>query len=129
MENIYLKNALEYCKEEELYLGEGTQTAKILFIGKEAGWNEKMGAPSGKEKIEEQSRISTRHNIECWQEHNGGLDRLKEDALKCWPKSPTWNNYQRIVEGIIGKKIAKYDFLDYSFITELSQIPYPTAIT
>lgn len=127
MENTDFKNVLEYCKNEKLFLGEGTPTSRILIIGKECGWNNDMPNSDEKKNIELQSKFSTEHNLDCWLNGNGRLNKLKTDALKTWPNSPTWRNYQMLVQTIIGKEIAKYDFLDYSFITELSQICLPTS--
>ncbi|MDR1762128.1 MAG: hypothetical protein LBR55_06735 [Bacteroidales bacterium] len=133
MENTDLKNVLEYCENEKIYFGEGTATARILFIGKEAGWNESMPKPDKIENIKLQEKCSVEHNLNCWQNGNGCLEQLKKDALKPkkkggWPNSPTWRSYQFLIKEITGKKdISKnsYDFLDHSFITELSQIPLP----
>lgn len=127
MENMDLKNVLAYCEKEKLFFGEGTPTAQILLIGKECGWNERMGTPDSKEKIIEQALAAAEHNLNCWKNKNGNLATLKADALKEWPNSPTWRNYQTLVQKITGKEMAKYDFLDHSFITELSQIALPTS--
>jgi hypothetical protein len=127
MENTNLKSVLYYCEKEKLYFGEGTATARILFIGKECGWNDGMLNPDKKENIELQAQRSAEHNLNCWRNGNGCLDKLKADALQFWANSPTWGNYQKLVQQIIGKEIPKYDFLDYSFITELSQISLPNS--
>ena len=127
MENSDLKNVLKYCNEENLFFGEGTPSAKILIIGKECGWNSCMANSDTKENILLQSQKSTNHNLDCWMNSEGNLEQLKSDALKEWPNSPTWRNYQLIVQQIIEKEIPKYDFLDYSFITELSQICLPNS--
>lgn len=127
MENIDFKDIVEYCNKEKLFLGEGTPTSRILIIGKECGWNNNMPDSDKKENIELQAKLSTEHNLDCWLNGDGCLEQLKADALKAWPNSPTWRNYQILVETIIGKEIAKYNFLDYCFITELSQICLPTS--
>lgn len=127
MENTDLKNVLEYCNEQKLFFGEGTPTAQILIIGKECGWNKKMPSADTKENIELQAKNATEHNLNCWLNGNGCLDQLKADALEEWPNSPTWRNYQMLTQKIIGKEVAKYDFLNYSFITELSQICLPNS--
>lgn len=128
MENTDFSNVLEYCSKEKFFLGEGSPTSRILIIGKECGWNnKKMPNPDKKENIILQEKCSTEHNLDCWLNGNGRLDQLKTDALKDWPNSPTWRNYQTLVQTIIGKEIPKYDFLDYSFITELSQICLPNS--
>ena len=122
-----LKGVLEFCEKEKLYLGEGTPTAQILFVGKECGWNESILSPDEKGNIELQAQRSAEHNINCWKNGDGCLGKLKADALEFWANSPTWRNYQKLVQQIIGKEIPKYDFLDYSFITELSQISLPNS--
>lgn len=127
MENTNLKNVLEYCNEEELFFGEGSPTSRILIIGKECGWHKDMPPADTKENIECQAKRSVAHNLNCWRDGYGRLEQLKADALQEWPNSPTWRSYQVLVETIIGKKIAKYDFLDYCFISELSQICLPTS--
>lgn len=60
-----LKNVLAYCEKEKLFFGEGTPTAKILLIGKECGWNERMGTSESKEKIIEQAQTAAKHNLDC----------------------------------------------------------------
>lgn len=127
MKKSDLQNVLEFCEKEKLYLGEGTPTptAKILFIGKESGWNEKRWGEATPEKIPIVSDENASHNLDCWRNHNGNLEQLKCDARKEWPNSPTWRSYETLTKIITGQDIAKYDFLDYSFITELSQICMP----
>lgn len=128
MKNTDLENILKYCNAEKLFFGEGTPTARILIIGKECGWNDyDMPNSDTKENIELQAKNSTKHNLNCWQNGDSHLKQLKTDALAKWPNSPTWRNYQTLVQNIIGKEIAKYDFLDHSFITELSQICLPNS--
>lgn len=129
MKSTDLKNVLEYCINGKLFLGEGTSTSQLLIIGKESGWNDKMPKSNSIKNILLQEKKSTEHNLKCWQNNNykGCLDQLKADALQDWPNSPTWRNYQVLVERIIGKKVGKYDFLDYCFISELSQINLPNS--
>jgi len=127
MKKSNLQKIIKFCEKEKLYFGEGTPTAKILFIGKEAGWNNDMGEAID-ENIPIVSTKLVKHNLHCWKHGgNGCLKKLKEDALSKWPKSPTWRSYETLVKTITGENFGKYDFLDYSFITELSQICMPNS--
>ena len=92
MENTDFQKVLEFCEKEKLFLGEGTPTAKILLIGKECGWNDGMLNPDKKENIELQAQHSAEHNLNCWRNGNGCLDKLKADTLQFWANSPTAAN-------------------------------------
>ena len=124
MKKTDFHDVVEFCDKRKFFIGEGTPTAKILIIGKECGWNKDLGEPTP-ENIKKQAKESVEYNLKCWRNLNGNLEQLKKDALKSWPNNPTWRNYETLVKSITGMKLAKYDFLDYCFITELSQIGMP----
>lgn len=127
---------LEYCKDEKLYLGEGNPNAKILLIGKEAGFNRAEGpllanAENKKEWLLKFSQETALNNLDRLENdyHLNGLPQLKKDI----GSNPTWRSYQRLVNlinGIEKKDIPKggkgdWDFLDNSFISEINQIRLP----
>lgn len=114
---------LNHCKEKKLYLGEGKPNAKILIVGKEVGG----GNPKSLEEIIRSSDNDVKRNIETWTNPNGyDLNQIKTDIFNNG-KNPTWNNYQKLVSEIIRKDLGKdnYNFLDYCFMTEFSQIHLP----
>ena len=117
------QEVLTHCESNKLFLGEGNPNAKILIIGKEVGG----GSPKLLEEIVKCSDNDAKRNIETWTNPNGyNLNKLKTDVFNNG-KNPTWNNYQKIVSEIIGNDLGKdnYNFLDYCFMTELSQIHLP----
>ena len=119
------QEVLKHCESNELFLGEGNPNAKILIIGKEVGG----GNPSTLKEIIECSDYDVKRNIETWNNPNGyNLQELKNNIFQKH-KNPTWTNYQKLVNGIIEKDLGKdnYNFLDYCFMTELSQIHLPNS--
>lgn len=139
MENIYSANfveALEYCKQNNLYLGEGNPNAKILIIGKESGLNAEDRSCFQKSNSEfdwivDFSKNTAKNNINSLKNNylQNGLSKLKNDI----PYNLTWSNYQRLVSLIYGIKEqdiprggkGNWEFLNKCFITELSQIRLP----
>ncbi len=131
-------NVLQYCKNNDLFLGEGTPNADILIIGKECGFNSDKSKSleaatekrewilnnSQKEAISNLNRLSNDYQ-------NIGLPKLKEDIKS----NATWRSYHKLVSLIMGKdkdKITKggendWGFLDHSFITEVSQLQLPNS--
>ena len=119
------QEVLKHCESNKLFLGEGNPNSKILIIGKEVGG----GSPKSLEEIIRSSDDDAKRNIETWTNPNGyDLMKLKTDIFNDG-KNPTWSNYQKLVSKIIGKDLGKdnYNFLDYCFMTELSQIHLPNS--
>ncbi len=129
-------DVLNYCKKNNLYLGEGNSNAKILLIGKEAGMNnaesKELNNSSDKFKyIENLSNETVINNLFSLSNDYGnlGLPKLKADIAY----NPTWSNYQRLInliKGIDEQEIKRgsknnWDFLNDCFITEISQIRLP----
>ena len=125
--NSDFHNILQYCENNELYLGEGNPNAKILLIGKEIG----HGIEEDKTPSLSKSNAKNEDNLKFWRNRYESypLEKYLKDIEKCFEKKPnrTWENYQKIVNRIIGRtdNEKQYDFLDYGFITELSQIHLP----
>ena len=122
------QEVLKNCESNKLFLGEGNPNAKILIIGKEVGG----GSPKSLEEIIKSSDNDAKRNIETWNNPNGyDLNKIKTDVFNDRKKRrmPTWDNYQKLVSKIIGKDLGKdnYNFLDYCFMTELSQIHLPNS--
>ncbi|MDQ1151848.1 hypothetical protein QE382_003832 [Sphingobacterium zeae] len=125
--NSAFQNILKYCENSKLYLGEGNPNAKILIIGKE------IGRAHEKEQIlsVENSNVENDSNLRFWRERfekeylNGYLNEITE-RFKNKPNS-TWISYQKIVDSIISTESneKKHDFLNHTYITELSQIHLP----
>ena len=137
-------NILEYCRKENLFLGEGTPNADILIIGKECGFNKKKSdrlkkvkqigcLESLKKEILDISKEEVKSNLDRLSDDylNKGLPKLKEDI----GSNATWRNYHRLVsliKGVSEDQITKggrndWGFLDSCFITELSQIQLPNS--
>lgn len=135
---------LNYCRQENLFLGEGTPNADILIIGKECGFNKdksdrlKKVKQSGsleslKKEILDISQEEAKSNLKRLDNdyQNIGLPNLKKEINS----NPTWRNYHRLVSlinGVDKDQITKggsndWDFLDSCFITELSQIQLPNS--
>lgn len=135
---------LDYCRKENLFLGEGTPNADILIIGKECGFNKEKSdrlkkvkqigcLESLKKEILDISKEEVKSNLDRLSDDylNKGLPKLKEDI----GSHPTWRNYHRLVSlinGVDKGQITKggrndWDFLDSCFITELSQIQLPNS--
>lgn len=117
--------ALNHCKKNHLFFGEGTPTAEILIIGKECGFNtEKKARLSNKEGVDLENEILQISKEEA----DSNLYRLEN---KCpLPKhvnyNPTWKNYQDLTNKIMGLNKSEWgSFLDDSFITEFSQVQLP----
>lgn len=133
---------LNYCRQHNLFLGEGTPNANILIVGKECGFNkekrdrlkkvEKSGClESLKREILDISKDEANSNLKRLGNdyQNIGLPNLKKDIAS----HQTWRNYHRLVSLI--DEVSKdqitnggkddWGFLDSCFITEISQIQLP----
>jgi len=133
MKNADLQKVLEFCENEKLYFGEGNPNAKILFIGQEIGYGlEKLKykQPNFAE-IKEKSEKEINQNLRFWQERcqSNYVEQYLQDIERLFREKPnrTWENYQKIVNVILGRDIneKQHDFLNYSFITEYSQLSLP----
>lgn len=121
------KDILQYCEKRHLYLGEGNPNSQILIIGKEIG----HGLEAEKTPSITKSNAENELNLTYWRsryESNYLDEYLIDITNKFQEKSnSTWANYQKIINSTISEPSIekKYDFLNYSFITELSQIHLP----
>ena len=128
--------AIEYCKDNELFLGEGTSNADILIIGKECGLSDKKRksldvAPDKEIWLLENSQEEANSNIERLSNNyqSIGLPNLKEQISS----HATWRSYHKLVSlirGVNKDEISKggkndWGFLDHCFITEISQLQLP----
>lgn len=142
--NKEFHEVLNYCKQENLFLGEGTPNADILIVGKECG----LDAVKGK-SLKAVKDKGTEEQVKEWilnnsqNEIKSNLDRLRDDYLnKGLPRlkkdigyNATWSNYHRLVsliKGVSDDQITKggrndWGFLDSCFITEVSQLQLPNS--
>ncbi len=139
--NEEFSKALEYCKNNDLFLGEGTPNADILIIGKECGFDKKKrksldDAPNKEKWLLENSEEEAISNInrlenDYQNNKNTGLPKLKADIKS----HATWRSYHRLVsliKGVNKDEITKggkndWGFLDHCFITEVSQLQLPNS--
>jgi hypothetical protein len=133
--NTRFDSAMLFCKTNNLYFGEGNPDAKILFIGKEPEF-------SREEKETFKEELKTEKGLIQIAAQNAGcnLYRLQNNYQSIWlPKlrgdikrSPTWLHYQRLTNKIVlpneETQKLKWYFLDYCFITYLSQIRLPDSV-
>lgn len=142
--NKEFHEVLNYCKQENLFLGEGTPNADILIVGKECGFNkekrdrlkkvEESGCPESlKREILDISKEEVDSNLKRLSNDylNEGLPKVKKEVNS----NATWRNYHRLVSlinGVDKDQITKggkddWGFLDSCFITELSQLQLPNS--
>lgn len=117
------KDVIKHCIDNQLFIGEGNPNAKILIIGKEIGGSN----PKTIDDIVNNSNYDIQRNIESWTNHAGyQLHAIKTDVFN-HGRNPTWTNYQKLISQIINHDLGRdnYDFLDYCFITEMSDIHIP----
>lgn len=118
------KDTLQYCEKNHMYLGEGNPNSKILIIGKEIGLALNEDKTPSIDKSNEDNNLNLIH----WRTiiERNDLDVYLENIKNSFNETPnrTWANYQKIVNEILGYDSSerKFDFLDNTFITELSQI-------
>lgn len=66
-DNLEFKEALEYCRKNNLYLGEGNPNAKILIIGQECAINEERLIEQGIEcKDGDIEKCVVNNNLDSW---------------------------------------------------------------
>ena len=136
--NEEFNKALEYCKDNDLFLGEGTPNADILIIGKECGFDKKKresldDAPDKEKWLLENSQEEANSNIERLSNNyqSIGLPNLKAQISS----HATWRSYHKLVsliKGVSKDEITKggkndWGFLDHCFITEISQLQLPNS--
>ena len=130
--------ALAYCKDNNLFLGEGNPDADILIIGKECGLDKKKSESLKDAPDKEKWLIENSEN-----EVKSNLDRLEKDYHKIWlphlkahtNSHATWRSYHKLVSlirGVSEDEITKggindWGFLDHCFITEMSQLQMPNS--
>lgn len=130
------KGVLEYCFENDLYLGEGNPNAKILIVGQEIGYGlEKKGNknPNLNEVLDKSKKINT-DNLTYWKsryETNSLFFEYLDFMQNEFKRVPnrTWGNYQKIISNVVFDRTINdnhYDFLDHCFITEYSQLSLPS---
>lgn len=130
--NSYTPKFLEivsYCNEHKLFIGEGNPNAKILIIGKEINDGKPEKDADADTWIKENSAKDVERNLDDWSKPDGyDLGKIKTDIFHK-ERNPTWTNYQKMVGGIIGHDLGRdnYNFLDYCFMTELSDIHLPNS--
>lgn len=118
------KNAVEFCVKNGLYLGEGNPNSNILIVGKEIG----LALEEDKTPSISKSNEDNNQNLINWQTiiDRDDLEVYLENIRNSFQETPnsTWNNYQKIVNTILGDDLSekKFDFLNSTFITELNQI-------
>lgn len=130
MKNKDLTNILKYCKEKEFYFGEGNPDGEILFIGQEIGYGDTIEKTPALDAIYSRAQSEVEKNLSNWEKHcQLGIGQYLEHMKNLFQEktNPTWLNYQKVVNSVIGREISEehFDFLNCSFITEFSQLPLP----
>lgn len=113
-ENIF-DDYLERCLKREEFCGQGNPNSDILIIGKE---------PYCKiECNEDENRNKRKENYVLCKDLN------RRDAPRDGKQSPTWLNYQYLIDLIYKRKSHEYivDFERFAFTTELNKLARPKA--
>ena len=138
------KEAVAYCKANNLFVGYGNPNGKVLVIGKEAAHIPQKETTENLEKKKEelfQSNVSQWEHILSTNEvpnYDGERPFSHENLLyaygnqyNSWDKSKkggtsrTYLNYEKLYEQIFlqGEKLEKINFQKEFFITEFSDYP------
>ena len=138
------KEAVAYCKANNLFVGYGNPNGKVLVIGKEAAHIPQEETTENLEKKKEelfQSNVSQWEHILSTNEvpnYDGERPISHENSLyaygnqyNSWDKSKkggtsrTYLNYEKLYEQLFlqGEKLEKINFLKEFFITEFSDYP------
>ncbi|WP_101689419.1 hypothetical protein [Dysgonomonas massiliensis] len=134
-----LKNALDYCRENELYFGEGNPNSKILIIGKEGTEDHLSKKQMATKNLSSWSNIIDNNRqindilflednaLYPWKGQNFWLGKHNKDKGKALHgTAPTWYYYQLLVDQLLNKPLKNetdhIDFHEYCFQSELSQI-------
>jgi len=143
------KQVVQYCKENNLFVGYGNPNGKVLVIGKEAAH---IGKEEITENLEKKKEELFQNNISQWEHilstnevpnydgerpisHENPLyaygnqfnkkDVRKEEKPYNGGTSDTYLNYQKLYEQLFlqGEKLEKINFQKEFFITEFSDYP------
>lgn len=137
------KQLVQYCKENNLFVGYGNPNGKVLVIGKEAAHIAKEETTENLEKKKEelfQSNVSQWEHILSTNElpnydgerpNSHNLLYAYGNQYNSWDKSKkggtsrTYLNYEKLYEQLFlqGEKLKKINFQKEFFITELSDYP------
>lgn len=119
--NKNFTNLVEKCLEKQQFVGLGEPNAKILFIGKEAGFDANI-----KERKDDYNI-----NASIWRDGNLIYSKPYQPEEKNIKNgNHTWQKYQKLYN-MIAKNNSEInpdyyiDFVANVFTTELSNIPYP----
>lgn len=137
------KQVVQYCKENNLFVGYGNPNGKVLVIGKEAAH---IGKEETTENLEKKKEELFQTNVSQW-EHILSTNELPNydgerpishnplyaygNQYNSWDKSKkggtsrTYLNYEKLYEQLFlqGEKLDKINFQKEFFITELSDYP------
>ena len=137
------KQVVQYCKENNLFVGYGNPNGKVLVIGKEAAH---IGKEETTENLEKKKEELFQTNVSQW-EHILSTNELPNydgerpishnplyaygNQYNSWDKSKkggtsrTYLNYEKLYEQLFlqGEKLKKINFQKEFFITELSDYP------
>lgn len=113
-ENIF-DNYLESCRSREEFCGQGNPNSDILIIGKEPYCRTECN--------EDENRKKRKDNYDLCKDLN------LRDAPREGKQSPTWLNYQYLIDLIYKRKTHenKVDFERFAFTTELNKLARPKA--
>lgn len=143
------KQVVQYCKENNLFVGYGNPNGKVLVIGKEAAH---IGKEEITENLEKKKEELFQNNISQWEHilstnevpnydgerpisHENPLyaygnqfnkkDVRKEEKPYNGGTSDTYLNYEKLYEQLFlqGEKLEKINFQKEFFITEFSDYP------
>ena len=143
------KQVVQYCKENNLFVGYGNPNGKVLVIGKEAAH---IGKEETTENLEKKKEELFQSNVSQWEHilstnevpnydgerpisHENPLyaygnqfnkkDIRKEGKPYNGGTSSTYLNYEKLYEQLFlqGEKLEKINFQKEFFITELSDYP------
>ena len=143
------KQVVQYCKENNLFVGYGNPNGKVLVIGKEAAH---IGKEETTENLEKKKEELFQSNVSQWEHilstnevpnydgerpisHENPLyaygnqfnkkDVRKEGKPYNGGTSSTYLNYEKLYEQLFlqGEKLKKINFQKEFFITELSDYP------
>lgn len=106
---------LERCKPREEFCGQGNPNSDILIIGKEPYCKIECNEDENRKKREENYDLCK--------------DLRLRDAPREGKQSPTWLNYQYLIDLIYERKSHEYrvDFERFAFTTELNKLARPKA--
>ncbi len=126
--NADFKEVLAYCRDNNLFVGEGNPNSKILLIGKEINPGESnLPEINPLDVICNISGKDVQRNLKDWNTQGGyDVGKIQSDIWRDG-RHATWMNYQKLTGGIIGSDLGRsdYRFLDHCFMTEMNDIHLP----